>query len=57
MILKILFSVSLVLPIGKGLAKIWKSKKPTTAQKIMLSISAIAPLIVGLHNTWKHKVE
>lgn len=57
MFLKILFSATLIVPLGKGLARIWKSKKPTTIQKVFLSISAIAPLVVGLHNTWKKKVE
>lgn len=57
MFLKILSTITLVVPLAKGLRKIWKSTKPTLPQKILLTISAVAPLVVGIHNTWKNKVE
>lgn len=57
MFLKLLSTVTLIVPLAKGLRKIWKSSKPTTAQKIFLTITAVAPLVVGIHKTWKNEVE
>lgn len=53
MLLKILSTITLVVPIIKGVQKIWQNNESGTAEKIAETITIVIPLIVGISSTWK----
>lgn len=55
MFLKITASITLIVPLAKGIKKIWSNSATTIVNKIASTLTIIAPLVIGLHQTWKKK--
>ena len=55
MLLKILSTITLIVPVIKGVQEIWQNNESGTPEKIAETLTVIIPLIVGVHSTWKKK--
>jgi len=55
MILKIIATITIVVPFTKGVIVIWRNKGASTTSKIVETLTGIIPLIIGISETWKKK--
>lgn len=55
MFLKIIATITIVVPLGKGLSKIWNNKRTGIPAKIFQTLTVLLPLATGMHQTWKKK--
>jgi hypothetical protein len=50
---KILATITIIVPLVKGVKKIWKNENLGIVEKVVGTITVILPIIVGLSETWK----
>ena len=55
MLKKILATITIVIPLAKGIKKIWNSEEMGLVGKIVGTLTIILPIIVGLSETWKKR--
>jgi len=52
---KIMASITVVIPLVKGVKKIWDNVHLGTIEKVIGTLTIILPIIVGLSETWKKR--
>jgi len=53
MLKKILATITIVVPLIKGVKKIWDNENLGTVEKVIGTLTIILPIIVGISETWK----
>ncbi len=52
---KIIATITIVVPLIKGVKKIWDNENLGPVEKVIGTITIILPIIVGISETWKKK--
>lgn len=55
MLKKILATITIVVPLIKGIKKIWDNENLGSVEKVIGTITIVLPIIVGVSETWKNK--
>lgn len=55
MFLKLLATITLVVPLAKGIKKVWANTQSDTVEKISETLLILPALLTGFHQLWKRK--